>query len=432
MVRFYAAKAKQLLQWGKIILPLSSIKFYPPQFVLRNPVVQGVKLAFKDGNEAAVIVFNIKNIRDIAECLGPIKFPKFMMRFKQIFRQAIELEVDKNDIITLHDFFVDGISLYLKVSQDHGISSIETMMGTVANEARKALHSEFDGVSIVLENGYMFIEKNSFSIHEAVQKSHHQAVAMAEKRVDSEFNEMVFVMGKIVSQKEIFLLAQPIIDVATKEIRAWEMLTRGPAGTMLENPLTLFSVARQTGKLYELEMVVFEKALNQIASIGCKDDVFINFTPLTMGNSRFIRDVKRLFQNHMTISPKQITFEITERDSIEGMRDFIYNIKVLRLMGIRIAVDDTGSGYASLNTISEVMPDIIKIDRSVIQNIDKNAVKESMLKGLLLVAKEAGSLVVAEGIENEEEASVLSRNNVDLAQGFFYAKPAMLPKKIAT
>jgi EAL domain-containing protein (putative c-di-GMP-specific phosphodiesterase class I) len=99
---------------------------------------------------------------------------------------------------------------------------------------------------------------------------------------------------------------------------------------------------------------------------------------------------------------------------------------VLRGMGIKIAVDDTGAGYASLNTISEIMPDVIKIDRSVIQNIDKNSVKESMLKGLLLVAKEAGSTVIAEGIENEHEASVLSRNKVELAQGYFYARPGLL------
>lgn len=78
------------------------------------------------------------------------------------------------------------------------------------------------------------------------------------------------------------------------------------------------------------------------------------------------------------------------------------------------------------------MPDIIKIDRSVIQNIVKNSIKESMLKGLLLIAREAGSLVVAEGIENEDEASVLTRNNVDLAQGYFYARPSVLINSIAT
>ncbi len=249
---------------------------------------------------------------------------------------------------------------------------------------------------------------------------------MAEKRIQSEFNEMVYEMNKIIAQQDIKLLAQPIIDVATKEIRAWEMLTRGPEGTALESPLQLFSVARQTSMLYDLEMIVLGKTLELITSTGCTQDIFINFTPITLGNSRFVRDLKNMMQSYKNIKPSQITFEITERDSIEGIDNFIYNIKVLRGMGIKIAVDDTGAGYASLNTISEIMPDVIKIDRSVIQNIDKNSVKESMLKGLLLVAREAGSIVVAEGIENEEEASVLSRNRVELAQGYFYARPGLL------
>ncbi|WP_066091447.1 EAL domain-containing protein [Neobacillus novalis] len=123
---------------------------------------------------------------------------------------------------------------------------------------------------------------------------------------------------------------------------------------------------------------------------------------------------------------------MTENDSIDGLKNFIYNLKMLRLMGFRIAMDDTGAGYSSLSIISEIMPDIIKIDRSVIQNIVKNSIKESMLKGLLLIAREAGSLVVAEGIENEDEASVLTRNNVDLAQGYFYARPSVLINSIAT
>ncbi|OLS34611.1 EAL domain-containing protein [Bacillus sp. MRMR6] len=255
---------------------------------------------------------------------------------------------------------------------------------------------------------------------------------MAEKRIHSEMNEMIYTINKIVSEKAITLLTQPIFDVASNEIRAWEMLSRGPKGTALELPLPLFSVARQTGKLYELEMVVIEKMLQQIKSTKCRKDIFVNCTPVTLGDIRFTREVKKLLQQYKGISPKQIIFEVTERDSIEGLKDFIYNIKVLKVMGFRIAVDDTGAGYSNLHTISEIMPDIIKIDRSVIENIDKDTVKESMLKGLLLVARETGSLVVAEGIENEHEALVLTRNNVDLAQGYFYARPTTLFKEVGT
>lgn len=426
-------KMKELIQWGKLFLPLSSIRFFPPPFKLRNPVVKGVKVAFHQGYEVAVIVFNIKNFKELFEQLGEFHYRQYKKSLKQYFQMAIEMELQKSEIITLDDFYSDGLTLTIKVDHDrNAISEIDVVMKKISQDVEHNLLIEYPTIQIIFDTGYMFVEKKYYSIQDAILRAHQQATAMAEKRVRSEFNEMQYSLSKIVSEKDITLLAQPIIDVATNEIRAWEMLTRGPKGTILESPLHLFSVARQTSMLYELELIVLEKTLEQIKATECRQDIFINFTPLTLGNNRFVRDVKTMISSYINISPRQITIEVTERDSIEEMKDFVYNIKVLRTMGFRIAVDDTGAGYASLNTISEIMPDIIKIDRSVIQNIDKNSVKESMLKGLLLVAREAGSLVVAEGIESQEEASVLTRNKVDLAQGFFYARPDVLKKSIAT
>jgi EAL domain-containing protein (putative c-di-GMP-specific phosphodiesterase class I) len=426
MARRITSVVDNLLGWGKIMLPHSSICYYPPQFILRNPVVSGVKKAFKDGCEVAVIAYTIKNHRELAAQLGDEE-GKYTKALKKHFKSVIEKEIDKQDMIVLHDYYSDSLTLFIRIDHNrHCISEIDTKMKKILREAESKLFHEYPTVHPVFDTGYIFIDKTVGSVEEAVLKAHQQAFAMAEKRIQSDFNEMVYDMRKIISNRNIKLLAQPIIDVATKEIRAWEMLTRGPEGTALESPLQLFSVARQTNMLYELEMIVLEKSLEQIRSTGCTHDIFINFTPITLGNSRFVRELKNVLQLYKSIRPSQITFEVTERDSIEGIENFIYNIKVLRGMGIKIAVDDTGAGYASLNTISEIMPDVIKIDRSVIQNIDKNSVKESMLKGLLLVAREAGSIVVAEGIESEAEASVLTRNKVELAQGYFYARPGLL------
>lgn len=428
MVRRYIDKLKRLLNWAKIFLPRSSIRFFPPQFILRDPVVEGVKAAFHANSEVAVIVFTIKNFNETADF-----FPKYINELKNDFIVAVKQEIATNDLIALHDFYSDAITLVVKIHNDRqGFSEVDALIDRVTADVRESLQSRFSSIPLQFETGYMFVERKLDSLSEAVARAHKQATAMAEKKVESEFNEMLYMLRKIVAEKDIKLLAQPIIDVATKETRAWEMLTRGPSGTVLENPLSLFSVARQTGLLYPLEMIVIEKAFQQICAADCRQDIFVNCTPLTLGSIRFIQDLKAVMQKYKGITPKQITFEVTERDSIEGLKDFLYNIKLLRLMGFRIAVDDTGAGYASLNTISEIMPEIIKIDRSVIENIDKNSVKESMLKGLLLVAKEAGSLVVAEGIENEQEASVLSRHKVDLAQGYFYARPAALLKSMAT
>ncbi|QED49213.1 EAL domain-containing protein [Cytobacillus dafuensis] len=425
----YKKKKINLKKWMKLFLPIDKIRFYPPQFIIRDPIMKGVKKAFDSGEEVAVIVFNIKNLRELSEQLGEQGYTQFITLLKKTFQEIIEGEIGSKEIIALHDYSSDGLTLFMKINHEyHCVNEIDQKMKKILRNSEKKLHEEMPLARPIFETGYMFIEKKHYSIQEAIMKAHQQALAMAEKRVQTEFNEMLYSVSKIVSQKEISLLAQPIIDLATGEVRAWEMLTRGPKGSVLESPLQLFSVARQTSMLYDLELIVFEKTLEQINNTGCTQDIFINFTPITLGNNRFIRDIKKLLAKNKNISPRQLTLEITERDSIEGMENFLYNIKVLRMLGFRLAIDDTGAGYASLHSISEIMPDIIKIDRSVIQDIDKNTVKESMLKGLLLVAREVGSLVVAEGIENEAEASVLSRNKVDLAQGYYYARPKALMK----
>ncbi|WP_423799472.1 EAL domain-containing protein [Neobacillus sp. SAB-20_R2A] len=422
-----------VMEWGKILLPAGSLRFYPPQFILRNPVLEGVTAAFQSGLEAAVFVFHLQNMNELSVLKGKSQQGYFMKQLKKYFRHAVQEELKEDEIIALHDFYGDVVTLIMKVDVDKNtLSDMDHVINGLLYYVEGSLQKHYPSQQIHFETGYMFIDKKHYSISDSIQKAHRQAIAMAEKRLAVKYDDIDYMINQIITSKNIRLLAQPIIDVATNEIRAWELLTRGPKGTAVENPLPLFSVARQTGTLYALEMLVLEKAFEQIKTAKCRQDIFINCTPLTLGNIRFTRDIKNLLQRFTSISPKQITIEITENDSIEGLKNFIYNIKMLRLMGFRIAIDDTGAGYSNLSTISEIMPDIIKIDRSLIQNIDKNSLKESMLKGILLVAREAGSLVVAEGIENEDEASVLSRNKVDLAQGYFYAPPTVLNMEMAT
>lgn len=432
MVHLYE-KFTSLLRWGKVVLPLKVIRFYPPQFIIRDTVVQGVRGAFKQGYEVAVLVFNIRNQSDYLSRITELTYRHYKKKLKQYIQQVIQEEFLDENILIVHDHYGEGFSLFLKV--DHNMNSVIEIDASLKNIEKRVGHrlgQAFPSLTPEFESGYMFIERKNTSIQKAIYHAHQQAHAMAEKRIDSEFQQMLYMINHIVSKKDISLLAQPIIDVDTRAIRAWEMLTRGPKNTPYESPLHLFSIAKQTGLLYDLEMIVLEKTFEQISYTGCRHAIFVNFTPLSLGNPSFIQDLRMVLKRFRNIPPSQITIEITERDSIEGIELLLENIKVLRTIGFQIAIDDTGSGYASLNTIGAIMPDIIKIDRSVIQDIDKDSVKESMLKGLLLVAKETGSLVVAEGIENAEEASVLSRNKVDLAQGYFFARPDSLQKSLAS
>lgn len=434
MVHVYVKKIKSLKNWGKIIFPASKLIYYPPQFILRDPVQQNVGAALHKGNEVAVIVFSIQNLAIMKQEMDSSASQRLWKKVREAFQAVIRQELPPEQIAAVRDYYQDGIALFLNI--DHRLNIVTNMDSTVQLILEK-LQAEFLGnlqlfVQPIFSTGYIFIDRQIDNLQEAIYLAYQQALAMARKGLKSDFNEMSFALGKIVANKDIRLLAQPIMDVETNKVRACEMLTRGPVGTSLENPLQLFSVARQTNHLYDLEMVVLEKTLEQIKLTTWKFDIFINFTPLTIGNQHFVKDLKKLMNKYKGISASKITIEVTERDSIEGLEYFISNLKLLRQIGFRVAIDDTGAGYASLNSISEIMPDIIKIDRSVIQNIDKNSVKESMLKGLLLIAKEVGSVVVAEGIESAEEALVLSRNKVDLAQGYFYARPTSLSNNLQT
>ncbi|UPO87009.1 EAL domain-containing protein [Niallia sp. Man26] len=395
---------------------------------------QNVSAALHKGNEVAVIVFSIHNLAILKREMDSAASQRLWEQVREAFHTVIREEIPSDQIAAVRAYYQDGIALFLKI--DHKMDTVPNIDFTIQlileKLQTKVWRSLQQSVQPIFCTGYIFIDRQIDQLRDAIYLAYQQALSMAQKGLTSEFNEMSFALGKIVANKDISLLAQPILDVETNKVKACEMLTRGPVGTSLENPLQLFSVARQTNHLYDLEMVVLEKALEQIKLTTWKFDIFINFTPLTLGNQHFVKDLKKLMNKYKEISPNRITIEVTERDSIEGLEYFISNLKLLRLIGFRVAIDDTGAGYASLNSISEIMPDIIKIDRSVIQNIDKNSVKESMLKGLLLIAKEVGSIVVAEGIESAEEALVLSRNKVDLAQGYFYARPTSLSNNLQT
>lgn len=129
MVRQFIEVCTKALMWGKIIFPLSKLRFYPPQFVVRDPIVQGVRKAFKEGNEAAVIVYNIKNLKDLSEQIPQFLYREFIKKLKIYFRDVIRQEMSEEDIIALHDYYSDGLSFYIRVNHDrHCISEIDGLM----------------------------------------------------------------------------------------------------------------------------------------------------------------------------------------------------------------------------------------------------------------------------------------------------------------
>jgi EAL domain-containing protein (putative c-di-GMP-specific phosphodiesterase class I) len=115
--------------------------------------------------------------------------------------------------------------------------------------------------------------------------------------------------------------------------------------------------------------------------------------------------------------------EITERTAIRDYPQFQEYIKVFRERGFKFAVDDAGSGYAGLGSIANLDPDYIKLDISLISNIDTNFLKQNLVETLVRFAENHGGMVVAEGVERREEFETVKQLGVHLTQGFLFHKP---------
>ncbi|MDB5056454.1 MAG: RNase stability modulator [Bacilli bacterium] len=227
----------------------------------------------------------------------------------------------------------------------------------------------------------------------------------------------------ILEQQNIRMVYQPIVSLYDGSIFGYEALTRGPENSPFQNPSVLFEYAEQEGFLYELEKLAREKAIQNSIIQQNKEMLFINISSPVICDPKFIAGKTLEVLEKFGLRPSNVVFEITERSSIE---DFSLAQKVLehyRKQGYKIAIDDAGAGYSSLQAIAELQPDFIKVDRSLIHNIHKYKIKEYILETFVTFAQKMNIHLIAEGIEQQDELLKLSRMGVHYAQGFLLGRP---------
>jgi EAL domain-containing protein (putative c-di-GMP-specific phosphodiesterase class I) len=128
---------------------------------------------------------------------------------------------------------------------------------------------------------------------------------------------------------------------------------------------------------------------------------------------------------------RRVVLEITERATLEGMLDIRQRVAALRSNGYRIAIDDLGAGYAGLTSFAHLEPDVVKVDRSLVEGIGSDRTKQKLLSSLARLCAQLDMSVVCEGIETNEERDTLLTLDCDLLQGFLFARPERVPAAIA-
>ncbi|MBF0508701.1 MAG: EAL domain-containing protein, partial [Deltaproteobacteria bacterium] len=254
-------------------------------------------------------------------------------------------------------------------------------------------------------------------------KAMNDARCGALKNLDTIELEVAHQFRKILESGRIEAHYQPIFDMTSGCIMGWEALSRGPKGTPFHSPLMLFDLAEELGLLFALEKVCRETAIANLGKISNGQKLFLNIHPRTVVDSSFNHGKTLELLSRVGFQPENVVFEITERHSIKDFPLFNQNIDHYRKQGFKIALDDTGTGYSGLSSIAELRPDFIKMDMSLIRDIDRNPIKRALLETFVSLANKIGSKIIAEGIETKAEASCLMDIGTHFGQGFFLDKP---------
>lgn len=235
---------------------------------------------------------------------------------------------------------------------------------------------------------------------------------------------------KILRNKALTAHFQQVVYVTRKVVCGMEGLIRGTEAGVTVSPKTLFDAAQKKGLTLELDRLCREKVIEAFGRIYPQNKdklLFLNLDASILDNVWGSEYLMRQSQRY-GINPQNIVVEINETKVQDGeaLKAFI---TFYRKAGFLIALDDVGAGFSNLDRIPIVKPDIIKVDIGLVRNIQNDYHKQEVVKSLIRLATQIGAMVVAEGVETEEEAIETLRLGVNMIQGFYFSRPAVLSGK---
>ncbi|BEL06789.1 hypothetical protein Q0Z83_049800 [Actinoplanes sichuanensis] len=244
--------------------------------------------------------------------------------------------------------------------------------------------------------------------------------ATEEKRRDRERHEALRagITALLADDDALRIVLQPIVDLDTGRPVGAEALSRFTAEPY-RPPNVWFDEAWQTGLGPDLELHAVGKALARLPELPTDAYLSVNVAPDTLVDPRFLAML-----DDLGADMARIVVEITEHAVVNDYGLLLEIADRIRLRGGRLAVDDAGAGYATMQHILALRPDIIKLDRSIVGHADEDPARRALTAAMAAFAASLGTTVVAEGVETAGEIEVLRDTGVRLGQGFYLGRPA--------
>ncbi|MEN8303359.1 MAG: bifunctional diguanylate cyclase/phosphodiesterase [Campylobacterota bacterium] len=372
---------------------------------------------------AFIAIFNIRNFKEINDAFG---FETGNYILKGLAAKYAPYSKEKGYMA-----FRVGSDEFALISSDKNISTSEfenfvvTMLDKIEHTLFN-LENENITISVDMYAGICFdrdkkLEKADMALSLAKKHRKEFVVYSQEKNTkDTHFNniEIINRVSNALKNNDIIVYYQPIVD-KSESINKYEALVRMRDGDEIISPYFFLDISKRTKHYSSISKVVIEKTFAKFREL---DKAFsINITADDILNEDVYALIKTKMQNCK--APSKVVFELVESDDLYNLPEIEEFINMIKEMGAQIAIDDFGTGYSNFSYMMKIKPNYLKIDGSLIKNIDSDINAHKIVKTVVLFANELGIKTIAEFVHSKEIFEACKELRIDEFQGFYFSEP---------
>lgn len=380
--------------------------------------------------EISLLCLNVVKYSKIEEIFGWRVFDDVMRKTAEVLEGITGVQLRDSDMVA--ELMVSGNAFVVLLSPPRTSpamkgESLQGLVRRIEGRIRDELQAALDPAIYLKFGCYVgaatMRRTENVRLERLVHEALDTALAQADAREAADAAGRCDRLRRLIEAQDVHTLVHPIVRLADCAVIGYEALSRGPEGGEFERPDKLFKVAYDAHLVLKLERLCRHRALEAARDLPDGRLMFLNVEPEAVTDPELREAVFSSLLQEADISPRSLVLEVAERAAIDDYSSFRSTLEYLRTLGFSVAVDDAGAGFGSLECLSEVRPEWLKIDLALVREVEDDEVRRRFIMSFMAYAQRMGVKLIAMGIETPEQFAMLRDLGVEYGQGFLFSLP---------